>query len=84
MKRPDVLWFSAGIEPRKHHAFEVDTDGRIDRESCCGRLDLDVEAHLIADEPARALAEFDTAPACVACLAVAELELPSLAATLLA
>lgn len=70
MKEPRVIWFqtSAGV----HHAFEVFEDGTIDTESCCGDIQLDD----CADEPARVLSEFDTAPAHSTCLAVAEMSLP--------
>lgn len=91
MTPPVVLWFKsipvdqrdAPLHCARHHAFEVRPDGRIDPESCCGRLLLADGDDGIADEPARSISEFDDAPACETCLAVAELELPGPSVNLL-
>lgn len=64
----EVLWFEG---PLQHHAFVVTPAGQVEPEACCG-LDLDA----CQDEPARDLAAFEAAPACVACLAVVEMDLP--------
>jgi hypothetical protein len=69
IEEPKVLWFRT---TGKHHAFEIKSDGTVDVESCCGGIDLD----WCADEPARALPEFDDVPACAPCLAVVELKVP--------
>lgn len=88
---PNVIWFKTQpldldevLHLARHHAFEVRPDGTVDPESCCGKVMLDPSADDgIADEPARAISEFDKAPACATCLAVAELELPGSSVSLL-
>ena len=72
IQEPKVIWFRA---VNTHHAFVVFPDGSVDAESCCGKSLNDEWA----DEPARELSEFDTAPACAPCLAVAELKVPAIA-----